>query len=440
MLNIFRELGKMRVTNLKKKLAVIGAGAGGLAVLQVFSQYSENFDIVCFEQTDKVGGTWNYSEKVGTNELGRPIHSSMYQNLKTNLPKEIMAFPDFPFPSHLPSFIFHPDVAKYLADYAEFHQLHKYIKFHSYVKNIKKQDDDRYKIVWETGKIKEEEEDVFDFLILCNGHYSIPNLPKFKGAEQFQGDILHSHDYRKPDKFEGKSVLVLGAGPSGVDIADDLLDVTDKTVYLSHRKKNFDPKMRPGIKKIREMTEIVGPNLIKTGDGETYEVDAIIMCTGYLYDFPFMDDEIKARNTNERLYPLYKHIVDARYPSIMYLGVTKTVLPFPHFNIQAKYIAAILTNQIELPSEEEMIADIERDYKWRREELGLPESKAHYLQFHQWDYNNDLCERASCPFLPTSVSNLYMGVHQTRLEDLRNYKTKNYRIIDEHRFVEVEEL
>ena len=25
------------------------------------------------------------------------IHSSMYKNLRTNLPKEVMAFPDFPF-------------------------------------------------------------------------------------------------------------------------------------------------------------------------------------------------------------------------------------------------------------------------------------------------------------------------------------------------------
>lgn len=72
----------MKVTNLKKKLAVIGAGAGGLAVLQVFSQHLNMFEIVCFEQTDKVGGTWNYTEKTGLNDLGRPIHSSMYQNLK----------------------------------------------------------------------------------------------------------------------------------------------------------------------------------------------------------------------------------------------------------------------------------------------------------------------------------------------------------------------
>lgn len=261
-----------------------------------------------------------------------------------------------------------------------------------------------------------------------------------KGAEQFQGEILHSHDYRKPDNYKDKSVLILGAGPSGVDIADDVASVSEKTVYLSHRKKNFDPKMQPSIKKIPAMTEIVGSNLVKTSDGEIYEVDSIILCTGYLYDFPFMDDGVKISNCNQRLYPLYKHLVDARYPNIIYLGITKTVLPFPHFHIQAKYIEAVFTNKITLPSTEEMIADVDKDYKWRTEELGFDEKKAHYMQHLQWDYNNDLCKLASCPCLPSSISNLYLGVHQARVTDLRNYKKKNYRIIDEHSFVEVEKI
>lgn len=47
---------------------------------------------------------------------------------RTNLPKETMAFPGFPFPSHLPSFINHQDVANYLVDYADSNQLKRFIK------------------------------------------------------------------------------------------------------------------------------------------------------------------------------------------------------------------------------------------------------------------------------------------------------------------------
>ena len=49
-----------------------------------------------------------YNDKVGKDENGMPIHSSMYKSLKTNLPKEVMAFPDFPFPSdETESFLHH---------------------------------------------------------------------------------------------------------------------------------------------------------------------------------------------------------------------------------------------------------------------------------------------------------------------------------------------
>ena len=34
----------------------------------------------------------------------------MYQNLSTNLPKEVMAFPDFPFASQEKSFLHHTEV------------------------------------------------------------------------------------------------------------------------------------------------------------------------------------------------------------------------------------------------------------------------------------------------------------------------------------------
>ena len=43
----------------------------------------------------------------------------MYKNLKTNLPKEVMAFPDFPFLPKEKSFIEHREVLEYLQRHAE---------------------------------------------------------------------------------------------------------------------------------------------------------------------------------------------------------------------------------------------------------------------------------------------------------------------------------
>ena len=47
---------------------------------------------------------------------------------RTNLPKEIMAFPDFRFESSLPSFIGHEAVLQYLLDYADHFQVKDYIQ------------------------------------------------------------------------------------------------------------------------------------------------------------------------------------------------------------------------------------------------------------------------------------------------------------------------
>ena len=45
-------------------------------------------------------------------------------------------------------------------------------------------------------------------------------------------------------------------------------------------------------------------------DGSTAEVDTIIMCTGYLHSYPFMEDNLRLRSVND-LYPpnLYKGTV-----------------------------------------------------------------------------------------------------------------------------------
>lgn len=57
--------------------------------------------------------------------------------------------------------------------------------------------------------------EVFDAVMICNGHYFEPKMPKIEGDDLFKGDVLHSHDYRIPESFTGKKVVVFGAGPSG---------------------------------------------------------------------------------------------------------------------------------------------------------------------------------------------------------------------------------
>ena len=117
----------------RSKVAVIGVGAAGLAALRHLSTRLDALEPVAFEQTSNIGGTWCYTDQVGNDENGLPIHSSMYKNLRTNLPKEVMAFPDFPFDEKLPSFMRHTDVLDYLEKYAAHFNVLKFVKVYSYI-------------------------------------------------------------------------------------------------------------------------------------------------------------------------------------------------------------------------------------------------------------------------------------------------------------------
>lgn len=62
-------------------IAVIGAGAAGLAAAR-HALAADGIRVTVFEQSGRVGGTWAYSDRVGTDEFGVPIASSMYHGLQ----------------------------------------------------------------------------------------------------------------------------------------------------------------------------------------------------------------------------------------------------------------------------------------------------------------------------------------------------------------------
>ena len=115
--------------NIRKRVCVIGSGAAGLCVARHLTDQSDLFEVVVYEQTNLVGGTWNYNKRIGTDEKGHRIHSSMYQNLKTNIPLNVMEFPDFVSnQGNSEGFVGHREVLQYLQDYCSNFGLKKYIK------------------------------------------------------------------------------------------------------------------------------------------------------------------------------------------------------------------------------------------------------------------------------------------------------------------------
>lgn len=62
-----------------KRVAIIGAGAAGLSAAR--HSLAAGHDVIIFEQTDQLGGTWVYRDEVGRDSNGQEVHTSMYKGL-----------------------------------------------------------------------------------------------------------------------------------------------------------------------------------------------------------------------------------------------------------------------------------------------------------------------------------------------------------------------
>ncbi|XP_055964395.1 flavin-containing monooxygenase 2 [Sorex fumeus] len=217
-----------------KKVAVIGAGVSGLASLKCC--VDEGLSPTCFEQTEDIGGLWRFKDKV---EEGR---ASIYQSVITNTSKEMSCFSDFPMPEDFPNFLHNSKLLEYFRIFAQKFDLLKYIQFKTTVLSVKRRPDFSSSGQWEVVTVcnGQEQKAIFDAVMVCSGHHILPYLPldAFPGIEKFKGQYFHSRQYKRPEGFEGKRILVVGIGNSASDIAVELSKKAAQ-VFISTRHSSW---------------------------------------------------------------------------------------------------------------------------------------------------------------------------------------------------------
>ncbi|CAH1110859.1 unnamed protein product [Psylliodes chrysocephalus] len=403
------------------KIAVIGAGPAGLCALKTC--LDENFNCDVFEKSGVIGGVWNYNEKIGIDEFGIPIHNSVYEELRTNLPKELMQFENFPFKGPL-SFVYPPDVINYVNKYADAFNLLPHIQFHKNVEEIRPLPNNRWKIIIRDLKPMKQELIIceYDAVVICVGNFNKPFIPSFKGLDKFKGSIRHSITYRKADLYKNGKVLLVGSGPSGSDITRQLSKVAEK-VILSHRSPlennitfSENVKTKPEIAEFRE-------NTVLFIDGTEEDITDVLLCTGYLFDYPFLTNECGIEVEDNYVKYLYKQIINAKHPTMAILGVPHTTFLFIMFGIQIRFFIAYLKGQF-TASKETMIDDAILFQK-RQKEKGVSLSRVNH------EYYDDLSETAKIPNLPSVCQKLFDHV-----EDIGILKfQENYKILNDQEFI-----
>ncbi|NXK64638.1 FMO4 monooxygenase, partial [Sylvietta virens] len=218
-----------------RRVAVIGAGAGGLASVKCC--LDEGLEPTCFESSEDIGGVWRYTDCTDNRRV------SVYRSVITNTSKEMSCFSDFPFPEDFPSYLPHSLVLEYFRMYARHFDLLRHVRFQTTVLSVRKRPDftssGQWEVVTEAEGVRECH--VFDAVMVCTGHYREPYLPlaSFPGiGSRFKGQHLHSQEYRDVQAFRGKRVLVVGIGNTGGDLSVELSHVAAK-VFLSTRSNTW---------------------------------------------------------------------------------------------------------------------------------------------------------------------------------------------------------
>ncbi|XP_012283263.1 flavin-containing monooxygenase FMO GS-OX-like 4 [Orussus abietinus] len=417
----------------KVRVCVVGAGAAGLCAGRHLASDLVTWEPAIFEQTSQVGGTWVYDERTGTDEFGYPIHSSMYKHLKTNLPYKIMDFPDYRnLLKDDYSSATHQEVLAYLQAYANHFDLYRFIKFNTRVENVRPVvNSDEGHTKWQVRVKNVETHEIqvrdFDVVMVCNGHYFEPSIPAIPGVGSFPGEILHSHSYREPNKFAQKTVVILGASMSGIDIGLELTE-TARQVYLSHNKEKLTAPLPSNMIQVAGIEKIEN-NVFTFKDGVTTTADVFMYCTGYLFRFPFLDDSCQIQVDDNYVSPLYKHLVNIEHPTMCIVGIPSSVVPFPLFHMQVKYFLALLQGRVELPSKSDMLVDAALKTPMKRH--------AHRLANKQWEYNDSLADAGGFERLPAFYRIGYNSWSQERNRNLLNYKNTKFLISEDGQTVQI---
>lgn len=403
------------------RAGIIGAGSSGLTAIKCC--LDEGHEPVCFEKTDEVGGLWHYrGENDKFPELGSVFKSTVINVSKERMsysdfpcPKE---FPNYmhnkQVSKYLRMYAEKFDLLKHIQFNTSVVSVRKTSDFEVSGRwDIELKDEKSQKTRWET----------FDALFVCNGHHAKPNIPDFPGIEDFQGTKVHTHYYKTPEPFKDKKVVVIGIGNSGADAAVELSRwasqvylSTRRGTWVIHRlsrygiprdlrrtrittfvpswlmniilKSSFNsivdhklygllPKHEPLSahptanddlpNRILNGTVILKPDIKRfTKNGVEFEdgnfednVDAVIIATGYSFEFSFIPESIlKAKNNQVSLYK-YVFPPELEKPTLAVIGLVQPLgALMPISELQCRWAARVFAGLTKLPKRGKMYQNI----------------------------------------------------------------------------------
>jgi cation diffusion facilitator CzcD-associated flavoprotein CzcO len=182
---------------MSEQVVVVGAGQGGISTALALKDLG--IDPLVLDRADRLAATWR----------------DRYDRLRLNSCRWFSHLPDRRYPKGTPLFPGRDDVVAHLERCARDGGIEP--RFGTRVTRI-----DAEHGAWVAHT---EDSDVpAAQVVIATGYEAEPTIPEWVGRADFTGDLLHASEYRNPQPYSGRRVLVVGSGCSGMEIAYDLAD------------------------------------------------------------------------------------------------------------------------------------------------------------------------------------------------------------------------
>ncbi|CAK8565093.1 unnamed protein product [Lathyrus sativus] len=185
-------------------VVIVGGGPSGLAISALLTQHSVSHIIL--EKEDCNASLWR---------------KNAYDRLNLHLASEFCSLPLMPHPSSGPTYLTKDQFLQYIDKYVDHFDIKP--RYYRDVKSAK-YDEVMNKWMVEARNTFEGTLEVYGamFLVIASGENSEGFIPNVPGLGKFEGEMVHSKNYKSGSKYKSEDVLVVGCGNSGMEIAYDL--------------------------------------------------------------------------------------------------------------------------------------------------------------------------------------------------------------------------